>query len=131
MIKYKYFDVRSRKKELIPGKTYIVNLPICLDFPCLREEKHTLIAHRSIPPLSGAATRWTVTHAGTGLSLSNAKTRKEAMKKTMEKLLSIGESNFLLAVDTTERSQSYNLVSGESIAPSVGMGPAGNKEDLK
>ena len=105
-MEYTYYNQLSRKREPIPGKIYIVNLPICLDFPCLREEKHTLIAHRSIPPLSGAATRWTVTHAGTGLSLSNAKTRKEAMKKTMEKLLSIGESNFLLAVDTAERSQS-------------------------
>ena len=130
-MEYTYYNQISRKREKIPGKIYIVALPICDVFPCLREEKHTLIAHRAISSFPRTATRWTVTHAGTGLSLMNAKTRKEAMKKTMEKLLSIGESNFLLAVDTTERSQSYNLVSGESIAPSVGMGPPENKEDLK
>jgi len=95
-----YFSGIAHKWLPIPSKVYIVNLPIVLTVPALRD--HELIVHKTI----GVAPKkksWTVTHKETSFAIAKGRTRAEAMANAQEVILRLGNDVFLRAIEKAKK----------------------------
>ena len=90
-----YFDIRQSAWLPIPGRAYLVALPIYMTFPKLRG--HSFIAHKC-PSGKG----WVVAHQATTATISRGKTRAAAVDAAYDTLMAVGEDKFLAAVAAAE-----------------------------
>lgn len=91
VVKKKYF-VMGRDGQLeITTPTYIVSLPIALDYPIVARE--LLIVHKSVDTKG-----WTVTHAATGYAFSRGETRAKAILNAQSAIIKYGEEKIMNSI---------------------------------
>ena len=98
---YKYFSKTSLKWLAIPGRVYVVSLPIASEVPALLN--NILIAHYSIGNWPIEKT-WTVAHEGTSAIIARGRTRAEAKANAQAVLLKQGNERFLMAIESMRES---------------------------
>lgn len=115
-MEHKYFDIRQSAWLPIPGRVYLVSLPINLTFPKLRG--HTLIAHKC-----PAGKGWVVAHQSTSATISRGKTRAAAVDAAYDTLAAVGEDKFLAAVAAAQANIEKSIAAN---GPKLFRAPTGN-----
>ena len=100
MMQFTYFDRRELEWKNIPGRCYLVNLPIVQDVPALRD--NDLIVHRNVNQNAPSTKAWTVTHRKTSFAIATGRTRAAAMAHAQAALLAKGNDMFLRAIAAAE-----------------------------
>lgn len=95
-----YYVVTTDGLVKVPGKAYIVAFPINMEMPILAKEMFHV--HKA---LTGGG--WVVTHDGTGFIVDRGDTRKEAIAKSLQTILRVGQEKFMRAIERAQASFQY------------------------